>query len=107
MTLIVTKTYNSFPQSHSPSFEPDWKTLTPASHDDVLFVVQTTFTFAGKRLMVEAMDLERRAYALRNVNGEEIKWVSNQDLQDAFKEKGMPEYIKLPQWTELNQNKQQ
>ena len=61
--------------------------MIPSSDDDVKFICGQTFTFDGTKISVEAVEYDRKAYALRNVNGDEIKWVDNEKLQKAFKGK--------------------
>lgn len=89
--MIFSKTY-----AESECEEPDITNYKPCSQEDIRFVVGSEFSFDSKRICVEAFDFERRAYALRNVNGKKIEWVSNTKLQESFKSKGLPTKITIP-----------
>lgn len=82
LLMVCTSRYNE-----SDVKEPDFKEMIPSSDDDVKFICGQTFIFDGTKISVEAVEYDRKAYALRNVNGDEIKWVDNEKLQKAFKGK--------------------
>lgn len=52
--------------------------------DRTRFLVGQEFTLNGKRIMVEAIYDGHKGYAVRNVHGDEVKWVDRYTLCDAI-----------------------
>jgi hypothetical protein len=82
--MVCTSRYNE-----SDVKEPNFKDMIPSGDDDVKFICGQTFIFDGTKISVEAVEYDRKAYALRVVSGDEIKWVDNEKLQKAFKGKAL------------------
>jgi len=84
LLMVCTSRYNE-----SDVKEPNFKDMIPSGDDDVKFICGQTFIFDGTKISVEAVEYDRKAYALRVVSGDEIKWVDNEKLQKAFKGKAL------------------
>lgn len=67
---------------------PDFSQEPPISNNSVSnFVVGGILSYDRYKISIEAMYDGKRAYALRNVNGSEVKWVSRMKIEDTIRGK--------------------